>query len=498
VRKTLIAALLVSGVVIAGAIAAAAITGPSSSDSPYLLPSQPGVVTKSILTVGDSVGGYRMVGIPDGMGAYKSKRGNFELFMNHEIAFPRGTVRAHGAAGAFVSRWTIDRKDLEVESGSDLIQQISTYNAVTGTFNPAVKGIALSRLCSADLPERSALYDKRSKLGYDGRLFMNGEETGPEGRAFAHAENGTSYELPALGKFSWENSVANPATGRKTVVIGTDDSTPGQVYIYVGDKKRSGNAVERAGLTGGKLYGIKVPGFAAEPINAGIPSGTPFTAADLGNVSAKTGTQLETESDAAAVTEWRRPEDASWDPKHPNDLYFVITASFTEQSKLYRLRFADPANPVSGGTVDQLLVGTEDGGTGERFHMLDNIVVDTRGHVMLQEDPGGNAYLARIWQYDISADSLTEVAHHDPERFLTPGPKFKTIDEESSGVIDAEKILGKGWYLINDQVHRATADQELVEEGQLLALFVPTAGRDDDEDEDEDEDEDGDHNDDDD
>ncbi len=43
-------------------------TGPSSSQSPYLLRAQPGVVTKSVLTVGDSVNlkpdgtPYRMVG----------------------------------------------------------------------------------------------------------------------------------------------------------------------------------------------------------------------------------------------------------------------------------------------------------------------------------------------------------------------------------------------------------------------------------------------------
>ena len=48
--------------------------------------------------------------------------------------------------------------------------------------------------------------------------------------------------------------------------------------------------------------------------------------------------------------------------------------------------------------------------------MLDNIAVDTRGHVMLQEDPGNQAYLARIWQYEIDSDTLTE------GRALRPGP----------------------------------------------------------------------------
>ena len=216
------------------------------------------------------------------------------------------------------------------------------------------------------------------------------------------------------------------------------------MYVYVGEKKATGNPAERAGLTGGKLFGVKVAGVPLEPVNTGVPSGTAFTAVDLGDVKNKTGAQLQAESVAAGVTEWQRPEDASWDPKHPNDLYFAITSSFTTQSKLYRLRFVDPANPAAGGKVDQLLDGTENGGTAERFHMLDNITVDTRGHVMLQEDPGNQAYLARIWQYDIKRDALTEVATFDPALF-TPGAAElphagRGVDRESSTPSD---ILGQ-------------------------------------------------------
>ena len=105
-RKTLIAALLVCAAVTAAAVAAGGtITGPSSSVSPYVIPAKDGVVTKSILTVGDSVDGYRMVGIPDGLGAYESRPGNFTLLSNHEIANTLGSTRDHGATGAFVSKW---------------------------------------------------------------------------------------------------------------------------------------------------------------------------------------------------------------------------------------------------------------------------------------------------------------------------------------------------------------------------------------------------------
>jgi secreted PhoX family phosphatase len=54
--------------------------------------------------------------------------------------------------------------------------------------------------------------------------------------------------LPWLGRFRHENALASPASAAKTVVIGTDDSTPGEVYVYVGDKKGSGTTLEKAAL----------------------------------------------------------------------------------------------------------------------------------------------------------------------------------------------------------------------------------------------------------
>jgi hypothetical protein len=305
---------------------------------------------------------------------------------------------------------------------------------------------------------------------------MDGEETNTDGRAFGHLMDGTSYELPALGKAQWENQVAHPDTGDPTVVVGLDDTNLGQVYVYVGEKKASGNAVERAGLTGGTLYGIKVDGFPTEPAATGIPSPTAFTGHLLGDVSNWSSAQLETESTTAGVTLFNRPEDGAWDPSNSNDFYFVTTASFDELSRLWRLRFNDPANPAAGGTISMLLEGTETGGTSERYHMLDNMTVNGRGQAILQEDPANQTYLARVWQYDLASDTLARVARADPERFTPPTPDPFNRNEESSGVIDASDILGEGWYLLDVQAHyniSASIDPELVEGGQLLAMHIP-------------------------
>jgi len=72
--------------------------------------------------------------------------------------------------------------------------------------------------------------------------------------------------------------------------------------------------VERAGLTNGTLYGLKVGSIAIEDSATGIASGTPFTLVDLGNLEGKTGAELDVQSTAAGVTRFNRPEDNAWDP----------------------------------------------------------------------------------------------------------------------------------------------------------------------------------------
>ena len=460
-----------------------ATTGPSSSESPYVIRAEPGVVIKSILTVGDSVNlkpdgvtPYRMVGIPDGLGAFDNGDGTFTLIMNHEIA-SGGVMRAHGANGAFVSRWIIRKDDLAVLHGEDLIQSVATWNTGTSSYNAPTTGITLSRFCSADLAPRSAFFNSATGNGYDGWIYLNGEESGSEGRGWAHFMSGTSYQLPRLGRFSWENSVANPNRSDKTIVAGTDDSTPGgQVYIYVGNKTTTGSPVDKAGLTNGNLYGVKVNGVGLEDRVNGIASGTQFTLFNLGNVQNMTGAQLQTASVAGGVSEFLRPEDGAWDPSNRSDFYFVTTDRFDTvksgtgttvgRSRLYRLHFFNIEDPAAGGVIDTVLDGTEP------QQMMDNIAVNGRGQVFIQEDVGNNAHIGKIWRYSIENDSFNLVAEHDPARFLSGAPDFLTQDEESSGIIDVSDILGEGWFLLDVQAHYGIAG-ELVEGGQLLALHYP-------------------------
>ncbi|KPF70807.1 hypothetical protein IP88_11385 [alpha proteobacterium AAP81b] len=459
-------------------------TGPSSSATPYIVASEPNVRYTSIFTVGDSVNNkpgtttpYRFVGIPDGIGAFDNGNGTMTVLVNHELGASAGVARAHGGTGAFVSKLIVNKADLSVADASDLIQTLKVWNVGTSSYVTATGSLNnLARLCSGDLAEPSAFYNAATGKGTQARIYISGEETGPEGRVFAHlvtgSDAGTSYELARLGNTSFENSVASAFGGDKTIILSTDDATPGQVYLYVGTKTDNGSDIEKAGLTNGQLYGIKAAGIgfnatSEAALNGATPTSGAFTLAAFGNVENMTGAQLETASDTAQVSEFWRPEDIAWDPTNGNVAYFVTTASFTGLSKLYKLTFTDINDPTAGGSYEVLLDGTE----GQR--MMDNISVNQDGTLILQEDVGNNARLGKVWHYDPATDKLQELGQHDPARFAAPTAPFNQ-DEESSGVIDVTSILGDSdtqAFLLDVQAHY-TISGELVEGGQLLAMFI--------------------------
>lgn len=467
-------ALLLGAVLLQTASVSSAETGPSSSQTPYLVPTSPGVEFVSILTVGDGVKKshagnktYHMVGIPDGLGALDNGDGTITVLMNHELTSTSGVVRDHGAIGAFVSKWQIRKSDLKVLRGGDLIQDVRVWNGTHFVDSPAE---AFNRFCSADLPAPTAFFNPATGLGFgSGRIFLNGEETAG-GRTFAHQavgqQHGRSYELPKLGRMAFENSVASPYAQDKTIVAGLDDTTPGEVYFYVGAKQATGLPLERAGLHNGDLYTVTIEGFMSEP--------------PLGFTSAPFSLSLvEDPANAAADpdgTPLNRPEDGAWDTTDSNRFYFVTTDSFDGNTRLWRITFDDVTQPEAGGTIEVLVDGSL-----HDVRMMDNITVDAGGDVYIQEDVGNNPRLGRIWRYSSGTDTLTQLAEHDPWRFLAGAPEFLTEDEESSGIIEVSDLLAgtpgydvenNRYFLFDVQAHY-TLPGELVQGGQLLLMKAP-------------------------
>jgi len=464
-----------SGAALAGPL----VTGPNSSQTPYQI-GVGNVGVTSILSVGDTAdNGYRMVGIPDGMGVIDNGS-TFSLFMNHELGATAGVTRAHGSKGAFISEWLIRKSDLRVLSGQDLMSQVYLWNSAANAYQAGTT--AFNRFCSADLAPPSAFYNSATGMGTQSRIFMNGEEAGAAGRAFANivsgADKGKSFQLPALGNASWENQVASPFMQDKTIIMGMDDTSGGRVSVYIGNKQASGSEVERAGLSNGQTFSIKVNGVTTENRNPDAGLGLVNKAGTFTLVAGSTG-----------GTGFLRPEDGAWDPTNPNRFYFVTTdqldtaalgtGSTQGRSRLWAITFTDIKNPELGGKVDLMIDGT---GT-IKPQMMDNITVGTDGAVTIQEDPGNTAYSAKTWRFDPVTRQLTQILGMDIARFGTlgtPATAPYNVDEENSGVIDVTSLFDgvagydtahHRYFLTDTQAHYGLPG-ELVEGGQLQLVRV--------------------------
>jgi hypothetical protein len=475
---------LVLGVAGAASVAGLAgaqvlVTGPSSSASPYAvnIPGGPVLRVVSILTVGDTVGGYQLLGIPDGMGAFNAADGTFSMFVNHELtATASGKRHAHQpegfAGGAYISQWQVDPSTFAVSSGRDAMLNCLTVSNGSGgsLYN-------FARFCSGDVPEVRALFNAATGKGTQNRFYLCGEESSSNGRMIAtDLDTGDVHQMVAFDASlgAWENGLARPLASDTTVVIGTSDGAANRIFVYVGTKQDTGNPAERAGLMNGISYGIQVQ-----------RDGTNLAAEsrDFCFGNAKTGpiytaTFTLAPGGTAAGTSFLRPEDGAWDPANPNDFYVVCTdrmqtATQVGRSRLFRIRFNDVDNMLAGGTIEALLDGTDVMEMGDNLCVSNDVTGGTR--VVLTEDPGNNDHAAKILVYTVANDSLQVVARADQARFGdvgVPATAPFNRDEEISGIIDARETLGEGWFIFNMQAHYTLPDP-LVEGGQLLAMYAP-------------------------
>src|SRR5262249_56626304 len=158
-----------------------------------------------------------------------------------------------------------------------------------------------------------------------------------------------------LGNMAYENQLANPFTGDKTVVGLLNDTAAagnnapgtsafsgndrGEVYFYVGDKQATGLAIDKAGLTGGGMYGVKVAGMEFETdLTTKAVNGSHFdlvavgdptnTSADVHNLTggAPPATHnIDSNSHAGHLTGLERPDDRPSDTIGHHKIYLLPT-----------------------------------------------------------------------------------------------------------------------------------------------------------------------------
>lgn len=405
-------ALGLAALVLSSVAAPAQVAGPSTSTPPSLVPATTlpagSVRTVSLLTVGDRVGADLLGATLGAFGAWSGD----------------GVVTVL-AAGRAVSRTTLDPSTRAVISGIDGDASPEGVHVFDPTAGAWVDG-TLDRFRSGALAPQSAFQYKglgtarRIVLGADGDRAFARVATGPD--------RNQSWELPALGRMPFGRQLASPYSQPNTVVMQLDGAAG--ITMYVGTKKRSvGNDVERAGLTGGALYAIRLLDDAGR-----------FEATPSGDISERGGVAL-------------RADSGAWDPRvgHQGEFYVATTEPAAPGSRLRLLRFDDVTRPERGGRAEVLLGGTEGQGT------LDALTVDPLGRVIALEETG------RVWAFDTVHESVVAVAAHDPAREL------RIVEGERPSLIEAFDLLGAGWYL---------AAVPSREGGQLVALYVdPVLGR---------------------
>lgn len=503
-----------------------------------------GATLQVLTTAGDKIGGYQVMGIPDGLGVLKSGNtlkiyNNLELSASNAVAAARKT--ANGAAsGATVSESILDLATGKVTAAKDFIKTVTWYDyakkswgstpgapagsALADQYGTPNHGTIFNRFCSSSISQPGALSyvvstttgtGKKQKTvkttyGYDGAVYFTGEEGGDESRGFVIDQDGNMVQIPAFGLASWENFLLAPtAKGLKTVVIGDEDgsATNSQLSLYIGTKTTTGPWYERAGFTNGKKYVLSADKVVSLPNDniwrkyAGKNAPTAVTFEEINWNASGPDQSFEV---TAKGMEFARIEDGSFDPKNPNDYYFVTTESNKDPlatapnpalptvsrdgGALWKLSFTDINDPLKGAILTMLLDGSE----APYLSKPDNITVDLAGNILIQEDPGGNDAVSRLVAYRISDGKVGVVAKFVDKYFKPGGSEFMTNDEESSGVIEITDFYKKSatdtnrYYMYDAQVHTTlkiarpditdtaaqTALADSIEGGQLYILTI--------------------------
>ena len=459
-------------VIVAGAGLAA------TSVKPYVEPVGGEYAIRALFSVDDKVpllGGapgqqYRMVGIPDGLGAHPNGDGTSTLFMNHELGFTALSEPVVGGPknrGAIVSQWILDQ-DGDPVAGRRAYDQIFDENTLLGPApvvgNEAQMPRQLARFCSGFLAGPAN--------GFDRHIYLTNEEAsspetfdGKGGLSVAIFDNGL-HTLPKLGRYAKENTVVQPTRGRRTVIFPTEDgpaTLDNQLYMYVGtkDRSRKASALARNGLDNGTLYVFRSLDPARNSERSFTSGSVTGEWVEIPNAEALTDAQLEAASDAAGAMTFVRPEDGAFNPNNPSEFFFDTTGSSSgadegvnELGRLYSLRL-HPDNPLKPARLSVVYnADTVVAAGGDIAISPDNLDVSRR-YLMINEDG--------------TTESRAVMAAKGRDG-VPVGPGVW----ETSGIIDASAMFGADTWLSDVQAHPPTTPPVgptvTVEDGQLFLL----------------------------
>ena len=451
-----------------------------------------------LLTVGDEMPllgstiseTFAFAGIPDGLGVVETATG-YDVYVNHELRDSAVTKISSTTAGqikgARVSLLRFDDK-WDIVGGKNLISSVMsgtmtyTLNISTGVYADTTGTNLLNgtgsfgRFCSGYLAE-SGFVDG---MGTDAPMWFTAEEgSDPNNRGWAVYPDGMAVALNGLGRYSKEQVLALKnyrASADKTVLLSTEDTENGELYMWVGNQ----TVADPNGFLDGDLYVLSITGHANETLaEKSAVKATWVMVPD--EVAMGPSADLSTWVDVAGrSTNFRRLEDIHEDPNDSGTLYFVTTGRTgttpldNTLGKLYRLTL-NANNPTGEASIELL----QNGGLAKGVS-YDNLVVDHNGQVVIQEDETGDGgdimaqenRQARVWGYDIATGMVKPLLE------VTQSEIFSTTVGlwETSGIVEigSDANLGLSSYLLDVQAH-GMANADYIEGGQLLAA-IPSGG----------------------
>ena len=498
---------------------------PSTDQLPYAIPDGFGFSTEPLYTVGETTtltstgaaGGYRLTGVPDGMGVYTDEQGLVHVFMNHEIGDSKDqpdklpiltipVVGEPGYRGAYVTEIILDPKTGNVVSADQAFDQAMYWNVGTQSFDdvtelwrnpdippdptPGSGRWKFAKFCSAFLggPE----------VGLLDRIFFTGEEDSGADKTFdglggtrVAVVDGVAYALPNMGHFQQENAIVvpTPNTDKTYVIIPEDRGTlDSQLYMWVGTKQPDNpNPIVRNGLVNGDLYVFKARDNQIEgEAQFGIGDGTlpgEWVLIDRDKAAKDTAEEFEKYVQSLNAFDFVRVEDGVVSTTEAGVFYFAVTGnerpgpdkqpSPNLYGRFYRMDFTDWTDPLAGAGITVLL---EPQNVFDGIINPDNVDMNRQGQIMIQEningawrgkapfnwsptDPSGGE--SRIWQFDPATGALSVMAELSQ---LPSEPVWNTTDPEarnpapggtweSSGITDVSAIYGQGAWLFDVQAN---------------------------------------------
>ncbi len=460
-----------------------------------------------IINSGDTIGGFTLSGLPDGIGVKPGRHGKVEVYLNHEesrVPF-------------------LNEADFVDSSVSKLVLNRHTGGVLSaGVALPDSAGFI--RFCSANMVGPAE--------GFRNYTLVTNEESNdklavPAGATYGpdpsitplrqagysvllNPKTGDYTQVAGLGRMNHENSIVVPGGWRGITMLTGDDTftaPSSQLYMFRtwsekalwqdrgslwafqvtkknGTRVNPWDAFNHANdygdiALGDNLQGrfIRVPDDIARGTSAGEPQQA-----------------LEDWSNANNVFQFVRVEDLDYDRNNKRIVYFADTSTTRleedpatgrlvrrsspfvgpyNNGRIFRMEFS-AKNPKYVKSFKIMLDGDSGGPNLSGIAALTNPdnLATSRHSLMVQEDT--TSIFSRVWNYDFASHTWSVVATVNDQQW------------ESSGIVDVSKWFGPGAWLLDVQAHGSAfwiesyLDTSVTpnvtyktEAGQVLLLRVP-------------------------